>query len=476
MIGAGIPHYQHTFVVSGRGTSPLLLEPSAMTLNGDEGGWVVDGEVHKYFDDQLRGGTGDPRGAGVMFPDGNTGVAAPDPEHLAVGRYEVPMFDGDPQPNVSASAFGHGCNWATGWFDVLAPPIYDTDGSLLSVAYDFEHHCEGAPERLRGSVRFHSTIPLWDIAPPGDTDGPTGTIDLGASYTRTIHVSVSTSATDASGVSLLALSNDGTTWTTRQYAPTQAWTLSSTNGTHTVYAKWRDWIGNWSAVASDSTVLDTTPPTVTAPTWRFVTGTAISSGRTTVRLGWTGSDAGSGIAHYELVQQTDGGTWSSVSPTLTSPSLDRALAHGHSYRFRVRAVDGAGNASGWVSGPTFRVTHYGETSSRLRYTGSWAITRSSAFWGGQAKASSSAGARATISVTGRSVEWVARKGPTRGKAQVYVNGVLKATVDLYASTYQNQRVVWAANWSTSATRTISIRVLGTSGRPRVELDAIVVGS
>ena len=59
---------------------------------------------------------------------------------------------------------------------------------------------------------------------------------------------------------------------------------------------------------------------------------------------------------------------------------------------------------------------------------------------------------------------------------MYVNGVLKATIDLYAPTYQNQRVVWAANWSTSATRTISIRVLGTSGRPRVEIDTIVVGS
>jgi hypothetical protein len=81
-----------------------------------------------------------------------------------------------------------------------------------------------------------------------------------------------------------------------------------------------------------------------------------------------------------------------------------------------------------------------------------------------------------MSFTGRSIEWVSRKGPARGKAQIYINGVLKATVDLYASSYQNQRVVWAANYSTSTTRTISIRVLGTSGRPRVDLDAFVVGS
>jgi hypothetical protein len=476
-IGAGTPHYPHTVVVRSRGTSPLLLEPSAMTLNGDEGGWVVDGAIHRYFGDQLSHGqgTGDPRGAGVVFPDGNTGVAAADPEHLQIGRYEVPVPDGDPQPHVSASAFGHGCNWATGWFEILAPPIYDVDGSLLSVAYDFEHHCEGAPERLRGSVRFHSTIPLWDLGSAADTDGPAGTVEAG-SYTRTTHVSVSTAASDASGVTLVAVSNDGQAWTTRPYGDTQAWTVSSTNGTKTVHAKWRDWVGNWSAVATDTIVLDTVVPTATAPSYRLVSGSAISSGRTTVRLAWTGADATSGIARNELAQSTDGGAWSTVSSALGTATIDRPLAPSHTYRFRVRAVDRAGNTGAWMSGPTFRLTAYSEANGGIRYTGTWTTSSSTVYWGGRVRSASRAGARATLTVTGRSVEWVARKGPTRGRAQVYVNGVLKATVDLYASTYQNQRVAWAANWSTSATRTIAIRVLGTSGRPRVDVDAFVVGS
>ena len=77
---------------------------------------------------------------------------------------------------------------------------------------------------------------------------------------------------------------------------------------------------------------------------------------------------------------------------------------------------------------------------------------------------------------GRTVELVSRTGPARGKARIYVNGVLKATVDLYAASYQNQRVVWTASWSSTAKRTITVRVVGTSGRPRVDLDAFVVGS
>jgi hypothetical protein len=221
---------------------------------------------------------------------------------------------------------------------------------------------------------------------------------------------------------------------------------------------------------------DTSPPTVTAPTHRLVNGSGASGWRTTVRLAWTGADAASGIARYELAQSTDGGAWTTVSSALTKATLDRPLAPNHAYRFRVRAIDVAGNVSVWMNGSTFRLTHYGETSSRIRYSGTWALSHSTVYWGSQAKASSQAGARATMSFTGRSIEWVSRKGPARGKAQIYINGVLKATVDLYASSYQNQRVVWAANYSTSTTRTISIRVLGTSGRPRVDLDAFVVGS
>jgi hypothetical protein len=237
-----------------------------------------------------------------------------------------------------------------------------------------------------------------------------------------------------------------------------------------------------SAAAADLTVtgasgtLDTTPPTATAPTWRLVNGSAISGGRTTVRLAWTGSDATSGVARYELAQSTDGGGWASVSTSLASTSLDRALAHGHSYRFRVRAADVAGNLGAWMTGPAFRLTHYGESSASVKYSGTWSTSTSSVYWGGKAKASSQAGAKASLTFTGRSVELVSRKGPARGKAQIYVNGVLKATIDLYAASYQNQRVVWTGSWSSSATRTITVRVAGTSGRPRVDLDAFVVVS
>jgi len=565
-IGAGTQGFDHVLRVTSRGRSPLLDLPTAMTLNGDPGHWVINGSIH-----QLAGGdvfvndadVGDARYATVNFPDGWVTIGAPDPELLQPGRYEVAVFDGDPQPGISLSGFGRGCNWATGWFDVLEPPVYDETGTLLSVAFDFEHHCEGAEERVRGSVRFHSTLALIDLVPPVGTvdigggsfassqivslaipavddesdvslvalsndglfwttrpyaptqtwtlsDGegykhvsvkwldengnwslaesdtvyldrgaPEGSVSIasGAVATKWATATVSTAATDAgSGLSQVALSNDGVTWTTRAYASSQPWTLAGANGIKSVRVKWKDQAGNWSPVKTDTIVLDTVAPTVTAPRRGLVAGTALANGAITTRIPWSGSDLGSGIARYELAQQTDGGAWTTVSTTLTSPTATRSLSTERTYRFRVRAVDRASNVGAWTYGDTFRVSRFSEGNSRITYSGTWSTSRSSAFWGGVARASSQAGARASITFTGRTIAWIASMGPTRGKADVLVNGVKVATVDLYSTTARHQQVVWVGTWSSAASRTVSIRVLGTSGRPRVDLDAFVTAN
>jgi hypothetical protein len=59
---------------------------------------------------------------------------------------------------------------------------------------------------------------------------------------------------------------------------------------------------------------------------------------------------------------------------------------------------------------------------------------------------------------------------------VYVAGVLKATVDLRATSAHTRQVVWSIVYTTSATRTVTIKVLGTAGRPRVDVDGFLVGS
>jgi hypothetical protein len=311
-----------------------------------------------------------------------------------------------------------------------------------------------------------------------DTTGPTGAVSVagGVATTRSTAVTLSTLATDTgSGMSQVALSNDGTAWTTRSYAASQAWTLPATNGTRTVYAKWKDALGNWSAVKTDTIVLDTAAPTASSPSRSLLAGTAISGGSVRIRLGWTASDTTSGVARYELQQSTDGGAWSSISTTLTSPTLDRSLTTQHRYTFRVRAIDKAGNTGAWATGPTAWLSRYSETSPSMAYTGSWHQTYSGVYYGGGAKWSATGGAKATFNFTGRSIAFVSRLGPTKGRARIYLDGALVVTLDLYASSYQSQRVAWARNFAAAGKHSVSVIVMGTPTRPRVDVDAFVVG-
>jgi hypothetical protein len=324
-----------------------------------------------------------------------------------------------------------------------------------------------------------SPTPSPPPTPAPDVTAPSGTVSIagGATYTKTTAVTVNVAATDTgTGLSHVKLSNDGVNWNSRPYAPNQAWTLPATNGIRTIYVKWVDNVGNTSAVKTDTIVLDTVVPTTTAPRRGFVASTAISAGTIALRVPWSGSDATSGIARYELAQSTDGGVWTTVSTTLTSPTATRSLAPLHTYRFRVRAIDKAGNPGAWATGATFRISRYSEFNTAISYSGPWTTVSSPAYWGGAAKKSSSAGARASLTFSGRSIAWVARSGPDRGKAAIYVNGTKVATVDLYSATAQGQRVVWVGSWTTTASRTITIRVAGTIGRPRIDLDALVTAN
>ena len=126
-----------------------------------------------------------------------------------------------------------------------------------------------------------------------------------------------------------------------------------------------------------------------------------------------GPDATSGIARYELLQSTDGGSWTTVSTTLTSPTADRSLARLHTYRFRVRAVDKAGNVGAWIFGTPFWLSRYSEFNSAITYSGSWTTVSSpAAYWGGGAKRSGTAGARRRCPSPG------ARSRGSRGPAPI----------------------------------------------------------
>jgi hypothetical protein len=324
--------------------------------------------------------------------------------------------------------------------------------------------------------------PLAVAAPVAatDVDPPVGTVAVneGSDYTRDRNVTLSVAATDAgSGVSLVSVSNDGSAWTEMAYAPELPWTLPSGDGPKAVLVKWRDGSGLWSPASTTSIVLDTTAPSGTAPTHLFVAGSTVTStGLIPTRFSWSAVDAGSGIARYEAAITTDDGPHTPLELNLASPVLTLNLAAGHTYGFRARAVDLAGNNGPWLYGQRLAVNAYQEGSSRFTWKGAWTRPSNAGFWSGRERASTAAGAKVTFTSTGHDLAWIGSMGASRGSANVYVDGVLVQTVSLYSSTTRKRRVITTLSWSTAANRTIRIVVSGTAGHPRVDLDAFVTGS
>jgi hypothetical protein len=120
------------------------------------------------------------------------------------------------------------------------------------------------------------------------------------------------------------------------------------------------------------------------------------------------------------------------------------------------------------------VSSVGDRSTSLAYRGTWTKTTSSYAIGKSLSNSRARGATVTHRFTGRGVAIVGPTSPTRGKASIYIDGVFRTTVDFRTSVVRHRRVVYSMNFGTSGTHTIQLRVLGTSGRPTVSLDAVVI--
>lgn len=232
----------------------------------------------------------------------------------------------------------------------VSPPACTTGTTIYSgTSTSFTHTglSNGTPYAYRvcpidvaGNVGTGSTA-LARPAP--EFDGPTGqvTINQGATYTNKTSVTLSVSATDASGVAAMCISNVATCTTFSPFAATRTWTLAGTNGTATVRVWFRDIYGNVSASpASDTIILDTVAPTTSA--------ISTLAGDAAVTLSWTAAtDANSGLAGYKIVSAINtaptcaAGTVVYTGTALTATHTN--LTNGYVYVYRVCPFDVAGN-------------------------------------------------------------------------------------------------------------------------------------
>jgi hypothetical protein len=220
----------------------------------------------------------------------------------------------------------------------------------------------------------------------------------------------------------------------------------------------------------------TDDPTASPPATVPQFGAAVGPTFLPVRIGWNAAtDPTSPIAGYQVQMSVKGGAFG-ATVDLAGSRLDttRTISYEVPYRFRVRAVDAAGNWSPWATGPVVLMHAVDDRSGSIVRHGSWGPLGSDGSWRRTLTSSKTYGNSVSMSFTGRAITLVAAKDPRRGSAQILVDGKSVATVSLKAGSWHGQIVSFNYQFPAAGTHTITVRVNGTGTYRDVLVDAFVI--
>jgi hypothetical protein len=117
-----------------------------------------------------------------------------------------------------------------------------------------------------------------------------------------------------------------------------------------------------------------------------------------------------------------------------------------------------------------------EDAAGVVFSSGWSTVANTARSGGAYKLSGTAGRTMEVSFTGPAVRWIGTTGPSRGIAEVTLNGTVQPPVDLYADTWTLQQPVFEAHGLGDGPHTLTITVTGTANpaatNTLIEIDAI----
>jgi hypothetical protein len=203
-----------------------------------------------------------------------------------------------------------------------------------------------------------------------------------------------------------------------------------------------------------------------APQGKFIVASKLSADAIPTvpyKVSWTQGTCSTN-ASYTLSEAVDGGAF---LPVFSGAGLTTTvhLLPDHVYGFRAAC---GGSAAG---GQQFSLDGSQETAAT--YSGAWTAISATGAWGGTAKYSPAKGAYAKFTCTCDAITWVTDEDSNHGSAKVYLDGILKKTVDTQSSTKKNRVIVFKAAWPSTGTHKIKIVNLGTSGHPRVNVDGFL---
>ncbi|HBY64525.1 MAG TPA: hypothetical protein DEH78_32295, partial [Solibacterales bacterium] len=230
--------------------------------------------------------------------------------------------------------------------------VYEEPGATLARYVDVPY---GAADlfhiqRLAAAIEGYGTV-AWSATDPGGTpptNRPPSVVLTapanGATFTAPATVTLTAAASDTDGtIERVEFLSGSTVLFTDNLAPyTFTWSGVGAGG-YTLTARAVDDQGAMAMSAAAAITVtspaDTTPPTVPGS----LTATAQSS--SAITLAWTASTDNGAIAGYEI--ERNGALLGNLAAA--PPFTDSGLQPSTAYSYRVRAVDGAGNRSGFSS-------------------------------------------------------------------------------------------------------------------------------
>ena len=306
------------------------------------------------------------------------------------------------------------------------------------------------------AIRARSVDTVYGLAAKPLTGG---TLAGGVYYVRTSVTLNWTVTTPSAMLARFELLLDGKVTATVE--PTlRTGTLAIPADAHTVAIRAVHVSGATATTPAANVIGDTTAPTFpVAPGVVLRTGT-YSSTYAPVTVGYRAAD---NVTVASLAATTP----SAVALSPASTAWYTGVRPGLATTFTLVAKDYPGNAR--TAAVQRKALLVAETSAVRG--GTWTTRWGTAYLGGRALAANRAGAKLAYTFTGRSAALIFSRGSLTGQAYVYLDGVRVATVDTRQTTTAYRQGLWVRS-VTAAKHTVTVVVVGTSGRPTVVADGL----
>lgn len=215
----------------------------------------------------------------------------------------------------------------------------------------------------------------------------------------------------------------------------------------------------------DVTVDKTDPSFDVDPTLSLRRGLATATD-VPMRFDWSVSDIGTGLDYVRVGYGTT--CCVDLDPSVQTYAFGLPLRSVK--QWRVFAYDRVGRVAKRARNTYVRPAK----ASELRAIGDWRRRTLSGGFDGDELVSRTKGDRLVFRVRALSVSWVATQGPGRGIADIYVDGVRSATIDLRSAHQRSSHAVWSTALSPGRGHRIEIVNRSPAARPLVGSETLLV--